>query len=284
MICDAEDCRASLDDLIKDESELELLQITHSDWKQLKQIKLMLEPFAQYTAYVSRQQPSIQMSARMYLQLEQTLKKISKRDGQFAGFDDNIVKAVKVGLLKFEEYNGYMQGNDIYYIAAVLDPRVKTRWLKSNVKNAAQIIARIKRFLNATYPPELQLPRRSPLSQHKSLEYLFLQEFETNTTAADDSDIDRYLDSPPIQFKLNINDDQSQWVMNWWDANKFEFPSMAVAARDYLPIPASEVDVERLFNTGRDILGIWRFGMSGETLKTLIMLKDGIRRKEADSK
>jgi len=108
MICDAEDCRASLDDLIKDESELELLQITHSDWKQLKQIKLMLEPFAQYTAYVSRQQPSIQMSARMYLQLEQTLKKISKRDGQFAGFDDNIVKAVKVGLLKFEEYNGYM--------------------------------------------------------------------------------------------------------------------------------------------------------------------------------
>jgi len=72
--------------------------------------------------------------------------------------------------------------------------------------------------------------------------------------------------------------------MNWWDANKFEFPSMAVAARDYLPIPASEVDVERLFNTGRDILGIRRFGMSGETLKTLMMLKDGIRCREADLK
>jgi hypothetical protein len=31
---------------------------------------------------------------------------------------------------------------------------------------------------------------------------------------------------------------------------------MAAAARDYLVIPALEVDIERLFNIGRDILGV----------------------------
>ena len=55
---------------------------------------------------------------------------------------------------------------------------------------------------------------------------------------------------------------------------------MAQAARDYLPIPASEVDVERLFNIGRDVLGVRRFAMSGNTLRTVMMLKDVLRRKE----
>jgi hypothetical protein len=56
---------------------------------------------------------------------------------------------------------------------------------------------------------------------------------------------------------------------------------MAQAAQDYLAIPASEVDVERLFNVGRDILGIGRFSMSGNTLRTIMMLKDALRRQEA---
>lgn len=55
---------------------------------------------------------------------------------------------------------------------------------------------------------------------------------------------------------------------------------MAQAARDCLLIPASEVDVERLFNVGRDILGVRRFAMSGNTLRTVMMLKDALRRKE----
>ncbi|RKF78996.1 hypothetical protein GcC1_050012 [Golovinomyces cichoracearum] len=33
---------------------------------------------------------------------------------------------------------------------------------------------------------------------------------------------------------------------------------MAAAARDYLAIPASEVAVERLFNTGRGLIGLRR--------------------------
>jgi hypothetical protein len=34
---------------------------------------------------------------------------------------------------------------------------------------------------------------------------------------------------------------------------------MAMAARDYVAIPVSEVSVERMFNTGRDILGVRRY-------------------------
>lgn len=49
---------------------------------------------------------------------------------------------------------------------------------------------------------------------------------------------------------------------------------MAAAARDYLAIPASKVSVERLFNKGRDVLGVRRFSMKGETLRILMLLDD----------
>jgi hypothetical protein len=38
---------------------------------------------------------------------------------------------------------------------------------------------------------------------------------------------------------------------------------------------ASKVDIKRFFGFGRDILGIRRFSMSIETLRALILLKDG---------
>jgi len=56
---------------------------------------------------------------------------------------------------------------------------------------------------------------------------------------------------------------------------------MFAIARDYLLIPGSEVDVERLFNIARQILGLRRMSMGAETLRSLILLKDYLRRLEA---
>lgn len=55
---------------------------------------------------------------------------------------------------------------------------------------------------------------------------------------------------------------------------------MAAAARDYLLVPGTEVDVERLFNFARDILGLRRGAMKGETLRALILVRDHIRRQK----
>jgi hypothetical protein len=147
MIEDAFDCRAALDDTIKDHLELEDLQLTAMHWKQLRDIKTMLKPFAEYTDFVSRVQPSIQLSTYMYLQLETTLKQISKREGDYTEFDKDLIDAVAIGLTKFNKYNRFIQGNDIHYIAVVLDPRIKYQWIRKNVADADQVIGRIRKFL-----------------------------------------------------------------------------------------------------------------------------------------
>jgi hypothetical protein len=52
-----------------------------------------------------------------------------------------------------------MSEHDLYYVALVLDPRVKTKWIQDNVPNLTAVIDRIRTFLKATYPlPDTLLP------------------------------------------------------------------------------------------------------------------------------
>jgi hypothetical protein len=107
-----------------------------------------------------------------------------------------------------------MQNNDIHYIAIVLDPRIKCQWICKNVVDEDLIISRIRKFLKATYPSEPELPSHDDNHLHRSFEYRFLEEFEIGRTTDDLSDIDRYLDTPPIVFKLSKSDNQTQWILN----------------------------------------------------------------------
>ena len=72
---------------------------------------------------------------------------------------DYNIDAVKVGLDLFNEYYNFIKSNDIYYSATVLDPRVKTKWIKANCANANTIIQRIRKFLKTTYHLEVELPK-----------------------------------------------------------------------------------------------------------------------------
>jgi hypothetical protein len=56
---------------------------------------------------------------------------------------------------------------------------------------------------------------------------------------------------------------------------------MFAVARDYLLILRAEVNVKRLFNITKNILGLWRMLISTETLQTLILLKDYLCRLKA---
>lgn len=157
----------------------------------------------------------------MYLQLEQLLKKVARKEDEFAYIDDNLVHAVKAGIEKFNKYNEYIKKNMIYFISLVLDPRVKTRWIKKNVENPGDPIESIHQFLKDTYPVEApeSRPLASSSSQHRSLEYEFLEEYADSPNDAPSNDIDKYFNSDPIRFVLNEGEDQTQWLLNWWAAH-----------------------------------------------------------------
>jgi hypothetical protein len=59
---------------------------------------------------------------------------------------------------------------------------------------------------------------------------------------------------------------------------------MVEAARALLAAPGSEVDVERLFSGGRDLLGIRRYALKGESMRLLTLLKAYFERVHAEDK
>jgi len=117
-----------------------------------------------------------------------------------------------------------------------------------------------------------------PLSSDGIIETFDGSRIEYTSTETIANDIDRCFDTPSVVFQLYTGHKSAEWVLQWWQTNQAEYPCMARAARDYLPIPASEVDMERTFSDGRDILGIRRWRIKGNTFRTLILCRDYLKK------
>jgi hypothetical protein len=276
MIERAEECRRQLEDTVNDEPDIEALCLTPNDWRQLSDIKKILAPFNEYTEYVSRDSPSIHMAARMFEELRSILLAIKERRGDWQNVSPALTVPISDGITLLEHYHDCVKDNDIYYIASVLDPRIKTKWLKT-LSDGETIIERIRAFLKKAYPTPKQPVSIALNTSHKSFEYRFLEAFQPTQYNVAESDIDQYFDTPTISTGFDIIQSQTEFIRNWWNINRLEFTCMAQVAQDHLAIPAAEVDIERLFNNGRDVLGIRRFSMKGKTLGTLLRLKDAER-------
>jgi len=99
------------------------------------------------------------MLARIYKEIGTILHQITNKEGDFRRLDSGLVLAVRKGIKVFDKYYGLMSEHDLYYVALVLDPRVKTKWIQDNVPNLTVVIDRIRTFLKATYPlPDTPLP------------------------------------------------------------------------------------------------------------------------------
>jgi len=54
---------------------------------------------------------------------------------------------------------------------------------------------------------------------------------------------------------------------------------MFEVARDYIVVAALEVDIERLFSSSRDMLGVRRWSLQVKTMRSLTLLKDDLKRR-----
>ncbi|KAJ5267673.1 hypothetical protein N7478_010481 [Penicillium angulare] len=263
MIERAEECRRQLEDTVNDEPDIEALRLTPNDWRQLSDIKKILAPLTNTLT-------------RMFEELLSILLAIKERRGDWQNVSPALTVPMSDGITLLERYHGCVKDNDIYYIASVLDPRIKTKWLKT-LPDGERIINRIRVFLKKAYPSPKQPISTALSTSYKSFEYRFLEAFQPTQYNVAESDIDRYFNTPTISTGFDISQSQTEFIRKWWKINRLEFTCMAKVAQDHLAIPAAEVDIEKLFNDGRDVLGIRRFSMKGRTLGTLLRLKDAGR-------
>lgn len=247
------------------------------DWSQLQQLELILSKFDEFTQLVSRRQSQISLAIPIYYELHDMLEDAASRKGEFAGITSDIAAAIYVGMRKYKEYYELMDSQDAYYIALILDPRFKTLLLEKELGEvtAPKVIQTVKETLHTQYPlkhsPDLPVTKIDQSTKRQNLEARVLQKLQPQVLQR--SDIDRYFEEGVVTVDESVTKEED-WLFSWWNMHKDEYPRMAAAARDYLAIPAAEVAVERLFSRGRDLIGLRRHSLNGETMRKLTLLRD----------
>ncbi|KAJ9480456.1 hypothetical protein VN97_g13118 [Penicillium thymicola] len=255
MILGAEECPPQLEVTVNDDPDIEALRPTPHDWRQLSDTNKILALFNEYTEYVSL--------FFLFGELRSILLAIKERRGEWQKVSPTITVPVSDGISLLEKYHDCVPDSGIYYIASVLDPQIKTKWLKT-LPDGEEIIDRIRAFLGKAYSTPKQPILTTPNTNWKTFEYRSLEAFQPTQDNLAEPDIDKYFDIPTIGTGFDISQRPTEFIQNWWKANRLLFSCMAKVAQDHLAIPAAEVDIGRLFNGGRDVLGIRRFSMKGK--------------------
>ncbi|KAJ6003904.1 hypothetical protein N7540_013186 [Penicillium herquei] len=253
MIQDTLRLQTKLGQFIRIHPEVQALQLTDGDWSTLH--------------------------LPIYWSLDDLLNEVQNAEGDFEDVSIEIRKAVERGIEKMNKFARKIDDNLLYYVASVLDPRIKSSLIVSQMseQDLALIVSQVREFLKKEYPPKPFVSREAdhvrPLGMSETM-WRTLCKVQPSKEASL-SDIDKYLDSPPVDWSHHmIGDADAEWVLKWWKANTFNFPLIAKAARDYLPIPSAEVGVEREFSNARNILGLRRHRLNAETMRWLILLRE----------
>ena len=140
----------------------------------------------------------------------------------------------------------------IPYAVAVLDPRVKTEFLKAHLQEGAKaVINNLQTHFKELSPIKEKLPNHFPgavakaqsaantlsfvgrssrslkiaTSRQRMLEKIQNDYYATPATHLDE--IDEWLSSPPIQEQIPENftaEADAKWLLAWWRTNRYRYP------------------------------------------------------------
>jgi hypothetical protein len=104
----------------------EKVALSNDDWLLIEQIRDLLQPFKQYTDFISKSRLNLALTTSLFHTLKSKLIDVQNRLDKWMTVNDVIHSAVREDIEKLNKYYKLMKNQDIYYVASVLDPRIKT--------------------------------------------------------------------------------------------------------------------------------------------------------------
>jgi hypothetical protein len=143
--------------LVKDfPDELKEWSLGQADWVFLWQLYNVLHPFNDFTKLASKGRPTISTIRSVYLDISKLFTKVQNREGDYNTLDMRIVNAFKSQKVrkKFEKYNAYIDQCPIYFIASVLDPRIKGTFIEVDYADGKAKLDEIRHTIHKLYPAQ----------------------------------------------------------------------------------------------------------------------------------
>ncbi|GLB44048.1 hypothetical protein LshimejAT787_1502320 [Lyophyllum shimeji] len=228
MLNTALEYRKAVDAMTNDRANgLRDYELSRQEWKIAAQLRDVLEIFKHATTFFSRSVPN----------LATVIPAMDLIDQKFTtgSLDKNYEPAIRVSLdIAKKTLNHYYTKTDesaVYRIAMVLHPRHKLVYFKNN----------------GWEPEWIETAKRFPQPSQNLSGNIFdnLDALAPPAQADLRDELDRYLSTD-----VEKTDD----VILWWVERRAMYPRLSRMALDYLTIPATSVEVERVFSRGRLLL------------------------------
>jgi hypothetical protein len=183
-----------------------------------------------------------------------------------------IRTAVSLGKKTLNRYYSLTDSSEVYRIAMVLHPRHKLAYFK-----------------NANWESEWIDTAEALICEEFTRSYSMMDDDDAIIEITDESikgnKSGNIFDNmtalaPPradqlrseIDCYLSVDIEQTDDAVRWWHERRAIYPKLSCMAIDYLTIPATSVDVERVFSHGRLLLSHVRSRLSVQSTRALLCL------------
>ncbi|KAJ5737452.1 uncharacterized protein N7483_002577 [Penicillium malachiteum] len=116
----------------------------------------ILKPFWDHTNSVSKACPTIVEDLSIYWSLDDLLNDVRNAEGDFEDVNIEIRDAMERGIQKMNKFARIMDDNLLYYVAPVLNQRIKSSLIVSQMseQSSGVIVSQVREFLKKDYTPE----------------------------------------------------------------------------------------------------------------------------------
>ena len=160
----------------------------------------------------------------------------------------------------------HFEENETYILAAMLDPRFKLRWCKSdsNKIRYKEILKNEAKKHTDTSETVADTGLEPPSKKMKTL-FNFMGDPETNNENSSNEDVDKYLAASCLPLKID--------PAKYWNENKNEYLSLAQIAKEVLSVPSSSAPVERLFSIAGKVFTPIRCRLTDSRFQQLMFIR-----------
>ena len=248
-------------------------QFSQTDWEVLEKICTLLEKFESASQLLSGgSYPTLSFVMPVFIELfsyiEREVENLSRTDPM----RDPLSEAHRV----LAKYYSFTDDSVFYLLAVLLDPRFKTTFLirkgfETDYPGLSdQTVSRLKDFVERKKVSSGNADENGTTESKNRVHNqsaLFNSMFSHCTTEHDNehNEVGKY-------FELRCEDPAVD-PLDYWKANARKYPYLSAVAKDILSIPGSSVSVERIFNCGRDVIGLRRHSSKPETFSSLMFGK-----------
>ncbi|KAM7481910.1 hypothetical protein LguiB_006493 [Lonicera macranthoides] len=254
---------------------------TNNDWREVESLVKFLKIFYNATLRFSG---SLYVTSNYFFNelvfIHSKLLALKRDDNSF------ISKMAESMLKKFEKYWDIKKINLLLFVAVVLDPRYKLKYVifwfgrLHKIEVESGMPRRVKEALVRLYEwydvnkannvsPQKQNQVSASLVDEEGLEFLtsqFNKHMESEDNIGSKSEVERYLGE-----SLEVDEKDKEFsVLTWWKNNGYKYPSLSCVARDVFAVPVSTVASELAFSTGGRVLDPFRNSLLPSTMEALI--------------